>query len=104
MSRYFEIPLVPGRQRFRTTILGVDYNFSLAFANCPGGGWFLSIADANSVPIINGLPLVTGADLLAQHRALELGFGLWVGTDGAPQQPPTYASLGTTGHLYAVTP
>lgn len=47
-----------------------------------------------------GIPLVTGADLLAQYKHLSIGGQLFVQTDGDPEAVPTYASLGATAGLY----
>jgi hypothetical protein len=39
--------------------------------------------------LIKGIPLITGADLLAQYRYLGLGFSLYVGCDNpASENPP----------------
>ncbi len=45
------------------------------------GGYVLDIADANGKPIVQGIPFVTGADLLAQYAYLGIGGQLIVQTD-----------------------
>lgn len=66
--------------------------------------WMLDIADTTETPILQGLPLVTGADLLAQYRYLtNIPPGLLgVATDGVPDAVPTYQNLGLTSHVYYV--
>ncbi|CBJ42544.1 phage baseplate plug protein [Ralstonia solanacearum] len=98
----FEIPLDPRPQTFSIWLVGVQYQFTLQWRDTTNGGWFLDIADRALNPIISGIPLVTGVDLLAQHKYLGLGFELWVQTDAA-DAPPTYNNLGIASHLYFVT-
>ncbi|MCL7680226.1 hypothetical protein M8369_40485, partial [Klebsiella pneumoniae] len=43
--------------------------------------WCLDIMDSSGADLIKGIPLITGADLLAQYRYLGLGFSLYVGCD-----------------------
>jgi hypothetical protein len=38
--------------------------------------WCLDIMDSTGADLIKGIPLITGADLLAQYRYLGLGFSL----------------------------
>ena len=66
------------------------------------GGWVLDIRDTNNNVIIGGIPLVTGADLLAQYGYKNIGGGgqLFVQSDSNPDQVPTYTNLGQTSHLY----
>ena len=99
----FEIPLSGASAAFQTTILNVVYTFTLQWRNA-AGLWYLDIADASGNPIVNGIPLITGADLLAQYKHLGFGFQLWVQSDVTPDALPTYENLGTSSHLYVVTP
>lgn len=99
----FEIPLTAQPQTFTSTLVGVQYQFTLAWRDTDGGGWFLDIADASGNALLSGIPLVTGVDLLAQYGYLGFGFELWVQTDAA-DVPPTFTNLGTQSHLYCVVP
>lgn len=67
------------------------------------GGWVLDIADSANNPLVQGIPLVTGCDLLQQFGHLGIGGALWVLTDGDPMAVPTYHNLGSLSHLYFVT-
>ena len=103
-SQWFEIPIQSPPQSFQATLGGTLYNLTLLYRNVPGGAgfWTLDIADAQSNPILQGIPLVTGADLLAQYDYLDFGGQLIVSTDNEPDAIPTFANLGTTSHLYWV--
>lgn len=99
----FEIPLIAQNQRFVVALSGVQYQMNLTW-NTYGNSWILDIADQNGVPVANGIPLVTGGDLLAALTYLGFGGQLIVFTDDNPDAPPTYANLGSVSHLYYVTP
>ncbi len=56
--------------------------------------WVLDISDQSGTPILQGIPLVTGADLLAQYGYYNFGGGLWVSTTNNPDAVPTFDNLG----------
>lgn len=99
----YEIPLSAEGQTFAIALGGVTYQLTLVYRDAAGGGWVLDIADAQGVALLRGVPLVTGADLLAQHRALGFVGSLVVQTDHNPDAAPTFENLGSTSHLYFVT-
>lgn len=119
----FEIPTIATPQKFTTQIGGVSYNFRLTFhdAHVAGGrigvdtnkgatvdtgdigGWLLDIATIDNVPMISGIPLVTGADLLAQYVYVGIAGSLTVASDSDPNATPTFEGLGSSGHLYLTT-
>jgi len=98
----FEVPLSPTPQRFSIPLAGVTYRMAVKWIETPGGGWILDIADALGQPILGGIPLVTGADLLAQYSYMGFGGSLIVQTDSDPDAVPTFDTLGKTSHLYFV--
>lgn len=99
----FEIPLVPNQnQQFTVSLSGVQYSMTVRW-NTPGQCWVLDIEDINANPVLEGLPLITGADLLEQYQYLGFGGQLIVQTDFDVNAVPTFENLGTTGHLYFVT-
>ena len=106
----YEIPLIAGAQTFSVTLSGNVYNMTMiyrgsTFNGVPANlcGYVLDIDDSLSNPIVHGIPLVTGVDLLAQYKYLDIAPGeLVVYTDGNPSAPPTYSNLGSTAHLYYV--
>lgn len=99
----FEIPLSPQAQTFDITLGTKTYKLTVAWNDAPSGGWVLDIADANDVPILTGIPLVTGANLLEQFDYLDLGGELQVQTDFDLNAVPTFGNLGVTSHLYFIT-
>ncbi|MGJ8524100.1 hypothetical protein R84981_002818 [Carnimonas sp. R-84981] len=95
-----EIQLTPNNQQFAVVLGGVSYVFRI---NWRETFWALDILDRNQRLMIGGIPMVTGADLLQQHRYLGFGFELRVGSDDPAQPSPSKENLGYTTHLYAVT-
>jgi hypothetical protein len=102
VSTAFEIPLQPEAQQFTIPLAGVTYTLKLQWC-APATCWIMEIMDSQQDLIVGGIPLVTGADLLAQLEYLGIGGELIVQSDFAPDTVPNYASLGSTGHLYFVT-
>ena len=97
----YEIPLSPTPQTSQISLAGTVYTLTLYWAD--PFGWFLNIADASGNSILNGVPLVTGADLLAQYAYLGFGGQLIVQGDSDLTAVPTFDSLATVGRLYFVT-
>lgn len=95
-----EIPLSAANQQFTITLAGNSLRMSVTWRAL---FWALDIMDAGGSPLVMGIPLITGADLLAQYRHLGLGFSLYVGCDDPTTENPTESDLGTNSHLYAVT-
>lgn len=101
MPTPYEIPLTPNAQTFDVSLGGIDYNMRLIW-NSISACWVLDIADASNNPLVRGIPLVTGANLLGQYAYLGIPGGLTVTVDDGIGVP-TYPGLGSTGHLYFVT-
>lgn len=97
----YEIPLVAGNQTFTVSLGEIEYRMRLVYRDAIDGGWVLDISDEEGAAILLGLPLVTGADLLAQHRHLGIGGGgaLWCFTTGGTDAVPTFDNLGGLSHL-----
>ena len=100
----FEVPLSAGAQTITVPVLSTAYVFTIQYREAAEGGWLLDVAGRSGDAILYGLPLVTGADLLAQHAHLGFGFELRVATDGDPDATPAYADLGNPSRLYIITP
>jgi hypothetical protein len=97
----YEIPFKnQAAQKFQIAINGTLYGLSFYWIDAPDGGWIMDIYDGAWEPIVEGIPLVTGSDLLAQYGYLAFGFKMYVVSDGAPYIPPTWQSLGQRSHLY----
>lgn len=99
----YEIPLSPEHQRFAITLAGVEYQLRVTYRDAVEAGWILDINDSSGSPLVCGIPLITGADLLGQLQYLGIGGQLWVATDGDPDAVPTFDNLGTLSHLYFIT-
>lgn len=97
---YYEIPLQASAQQFSIQLAGVVYQFTLIWRTGAEAGWFLDIALSSGAAVVQGIPLVTGADLLAQYPDKNFGGALRVATDGDPDAVPTYGNLGAASHVY----
>jgi hypothetical protein len=98
-----ELPVVPSQsQRFRQDLGGATYNFRLTYNAAQDGCWVMDIGDENSVVLVAGIPLVSGVDLLAQHRHLGFTGSLVVTTDRGAGEVPTFDGLGETSHLFFI--
>lgn len=98
---YFEIPLLPQPQAISVTFPnGVSYNMRLIYLFTPNDCWELDIDDADGNPIVCGIPLVTGADLLGQYAYLGFGAKMFCATDGDEFAVPRFYNLGVQAHLY----
>ena len=96
MQAFYTIPLKAEPQSFGITLAGKEYNLTVRWFEAPEGGWHLDIQHPdNAAPIVMGIPLVTGANLLEQYESLEFGGELWV--EG--ELPPNLENLGTTAPL-----
>lgn len=103
-TQIYEIPLSATPQNFGVSISGVSYSLRFSYCEADEGGWLLDLSDSSGNSLVSGVPLVTGADLLAQYSYLGIGASLYVAGDGGSSDVPTFANLGTTTHLYVVTP
>lgn len=96
----FEIPLTANPQTFDIVLSRVAYQLTLIYRDAPDAGWLLDIADDQGNPLICGMPLITGTDLLGQFRYVGINGMLVVGSDGNPDAVPDFADLGSSSHLY----
>lgn len=98
----YEIPLTSVAQRFQIT-LGGDLFTLVTSWSAPSGSWVLDIHDILDKPLLLSIPLVTGTDLLKQHKHLGFLGSLYVQSDGDLNRIPAFDELGKSGHLYFVT-
>ena len=103
MAQY-EIPLTPEAQSFSVNLAGVDYKMSLwwsSIANC----WNLDIFNkTGSAAILTSIPVVANTNLLSPYGYMNFGGSLIAQTDTDLMVAPTYENLGSTGHIYFITP
>jgi len=101
---YHEIAVTPSTpQVFSTTLSGVSYTFRMLWRDNDEAGWVLDIFDIQGEPLVCGIAVITGFDLLMPYKYLGFTGCLVVLTDGDQYAPPTFESLGDSSHLYYVT-
>ncbi|CDZ83955.1 hypothetical protein BN1086_02089 [Citrobacter koseri] len=95
-----EIPLTADNQQFSINIAGTTWRTSIIWRDLY---WIMDLYNDRSEAVISGIPLVTGADLLAQYAYMGLGFKLVVVCDDSTQDYPTKTDLGARSHLLVFT-
>lgn len=103
MSTTYEFPLRPEAQQIRIQLGDVDYVVRFGWGDTADGGWFIDIADADAVPILRGLALTAGENVLQQFDYLGIAGEIRVQTDGDDLVEPTYANLGSNGKVLFIT-
>ncbi|MBD2803501.1 hypothetical protein ID855_01980 [Xenorhabdus sp. ZM] len=95
-----EIPLQAESQQFDIQLGGISYRMCLQWRNY--AGWILDIRHPNNEPIVVGIPLVFGVDILEQHSYL--GFkGSLVFYCNDPKNETKEEELGKNNRLYFVS-
>ena len=92
---YFNIPLMATNQRFNVSLGNTTYKLQLIYRV---NKWFLDIFDVQNTPLICGLPLVMGDNLLIQHQHVISGSLLVMNTNENEQQ--SFTDLGKNITLY----
>lgn len=104
MTKTFEIPLSAKSEVFSVTMGGADYTLRVNWC-IPMGRWILDILTGDaSKEILTGLPLSPGVDLLKQYAHLGILGELVAQVDHDVNAAPSFENLGTTGHLFYITP
>lgn len=98
MAQFYEIPTGPSARTLSTVLAGQTYSLRLAYAEAPEGGWFIDIADDAGKPLIAGLMLTSGPDLLQPYPNLGIKAKLYLVPD-AGAGPLSYDNLGLSWHL-----
>lgn len=96
----YQIPLQGISESFVINLAGTNYTLTVKWNDSDDAGWVLDIADASQNPIVCGLPLITGANLLSGLEYLGIGVVLVVYTNGDANAVPTFDNLGTGCNLY----
>ena len=103
MEQVFEIPLSPTPQKFLITLGDKEYHLTFLFRQAPEAGWIMNIygsTENSGEPIVCGIPLVTGTDLLSQYKYLGISGSLYINTENGLS--PGFNELGTTAKLYYI--
>jgi len=98
----YEIPLSPDAQTLEISLGGVDYQLRVLW-NSSSLSWVVDFLSIDGTPVVLGIPLVTGANLLEQFDYLNFGGSLTASTYGDINAIPTFENLGIMGHLYFTT-
>lgn len=102
-SSAYVVPATNQNQEFNISLAGITYHLKVRW-NSASRCWVLDIEDSQRNPIVGGIPMVTGCDLLEQYGYLQIGGALIVQSTNDPGQVPNYSSLGATGFLFFVIP
>lgn len=101
----YVIPITPGApQSFGISLNGVNYQMTIRWNATPNGqgGWYFDLSDIDKgIPVLGGIPIITGADLLGQYGHLGIGGGLVCISDSG--EPPEFNEIGAGSVLYFVT-
>lgn len=98
----YKVPLSPVAQTFDIYLGGVHYKINLQW-NAEIPAWSIDISDVNTGnPLVYGIPLVTGCNLLEAYDYLGFQGPLVAIVDGS-LEPPNYDNLGNSGNLYFLT-
>ncbi|EFE7959449.1 phage baseplate plug family protein [Escherichia coli] len=95
-----EIPMIPDNQEFRITLGDVSYTLRVLWRD--DAGWIMDVMDSGAQPLLMGVPLVPGVNLLSQYPDLGISGALVVMTDNGAPEYPTKTNLGASSHLYFV--
>jgi hypothetical protein len=101
MPTAYLIPLQPTNQTLQVTLGGKQYTLTMRW-NEMAEAWTLDIADAEGSPIVTGISVITGVDLLAPFAYLNFGGQLVAQTANDTTAVPTMQNLGSSGNLYFV--
>lgn len=96
------IPCIAQPQEFDIALGVTTYRATLKW-NSVSNVWILDLGLPGGALVVGGIPLVTGADLLAQYGHLGFTGKLIAQTDFDLTAPPTFDNLGTAGNLYFIT-
>lgn len=96
----FMIPLVNVPQRFEISLNGRAFIMQNRY-NPEIPGWVISMFDGDTnEELFSNLPMVTGVNLLAQYKHLNIDGEFYLYTDGNEFTPPTETNLGAECNLY----
>lgn len=100
----FLIPLVNVPQSFVIPLAGVNYLMVCKWNDSPDAGWVFDLSNSDTnTPLVNNVPLITGADCLAGLEYLGINGQMIVATSGDPTAVPTLTNLGVDSNLYFLT-
>jgi hypothetical protein len=99
VSQALVIPLTPEPQTFFVQLGAGTYRLRLSWCSA-SACWLLDVEDRLLAPLVSGLPMVTGVNLLAAFAYLGIPGALVVQSRSSVNFVPTFTSLGTDGLLF----
>jgi hypothetical protein len=102
-STPYLIPLIPQNQELDISLNSTTYHLIIKW-NGFSSAWILYIEDSQKNPLLSGIPMVTGCDLLEQYAYIGIDGAMVVQSSTDPDAVPTYADLGSTGNLFFLVP
>lgn len=99
----YEVPLSAEPQTFLIDLVGILYRMTVRWCGAMSA-WVMDLDTPEEVPVLHGVPIVTGTDLLGQYEYLGIGGQLRAQTLGDLESIPTFENLGTNGVLFFITP
>lgn len=101
----YEFPLLPAQaQEMQITLATQEYTVRFYWIDSPEGGWIIDIYDLTFEPLVRGLALTAGENVLQQFDYLGFPGAITVQVDEDPLLEPTFAGLGVTGRVMFTTP
>lgn len=98
MKNTVTIPLSTVPQGFDIVLSGRRVRIVTRYFAAQDAGWTLDITEPDSTPIVLGVPIVTGDDLLRGYKHLIAGSMYYVGNADV-LTPPAWGTLGADGEL-----
>lgn len=96
----YEVPLSKSCQKFNIQLDGTAYNLKAVWRDV--AGWVLDISDSHENPLLLGVPMVPGVNLLEQYPELGINGALVVVCDKGAPEYPTENNIGVFSHLIFV--
>jgi hypothetical protein len=94
-----EVPVTARPQTFTLTISSTVYTIKQYWLK-PAQCWVLDFGDQSGAPLLCGIPLVPGINLLRQYQYIIPGMLFVVTDDAIPDTIPDFTHLGITGKVY----
>lgn len=95
-----EIPLSSGNQTFQVSLGSTTYMLRIIWRDV--AGWIMDVQDSSGAPLLCGVPLITGVNLLEQYPELGINGALTVDISKGEPEYPTATNLGAGSRLYFV--
>lgn len=98
----YEIPITPLQNQSFSIAFHVNafYWLRLYWVEAPEAGWTLDIGYSEIEPLVCGIPVLPGRNLLDDYPELHLALILFIDTPGNQKKPPAFEDMGVLTKLY----